>query len=146
MMFRPKNKYFSKPKLIFTNFVFSVLFKECRPGYIARGDFCYKRMNKRPWVIARCRNNGEEFLSIENEKENQFIYEQFVKPSGRSFWINARSCGGDKLCNQDYGPVFYHNFVGKFNNARCVEMPNGRDGKWVVKNCRAASFYICKYG
>ena len=85
-------------------------------------------------------------MSAENQDENQFIYEKFVKPSRRSFWLNARVCGAGKLCDQSFGTVFYHNFGSKLLNTGCVEMPYGKNGKWTAKNCKAASYYICKYG
>ena len=103
-------------------------------------------MTRRPWQIARC-NKGDTFVSAENEDENQFIYEKFVKTSHKSLWMNARVCGKGKLCNQNYGTVYYHNFIGTFPSKGCVEMLSGKNGKWVAKeNCKVPDYYVCKYG
>jgi hypothetical protein len=102
-------------------------------------------MGKRPWHIAKC-PEGEQFVSAENENENQFIYESFVKPTRRAIWMQAIVCEDDKLCDQDYGPVFYNNIDGDFPGKGCVQMPFGSGMKWVVKSCRTAAFYLCKYG
>jgi hypothetical protein len=100
---------------------------------------------KRPWYIAKC-PEGEQFVSAENENENQFIYETFVKPSQQSIWMQAIVCARGKLCDQDYGTVFYNNINGELPSKGCVQMAFGSGTKWVVKNCRTAAFYVCKYG
>ena len=102
-------------------------------------------MTRRPWQIARC-SQGDTFVTAENEDENQFIYETFVKPSRTSLWMNARVCGKGKLCDQTFGTVYYHNFMGTFPSTGCVEMLFGKNGKWVAKDCRAPNIYVCKYG
>ena len=117
---------------------------DCKPGYISRGNLCYKKMGRRPWVVAKCRR-GDVFVSAEDEDENKFIYDKFVKPSRQSFWMHARVCGNAKLCHQDYGPVFYNNVEGELPNSGCAQMVYGKEMKWVVKSCRAAAFYVCKY-
>jgi hypothetical protein len=100
---------------------------------------------KRPWYITEC-PEGEQFVSAENENENQFISETFVKPSQQSIWMQAIVCAGGKLCDQDYGPVFYSNIDGELPNTGCVQLPFGGGMKWLVKNCRDTAAYVCKYG
>jgi hypothetical protein len=85
-------------------------------------------------------------VSAEDEDENRFIYEKFVERSRKPLWMHARVCAGGKLCHQDYGPVFYNNVDGDLPKTGCVQMPFGKGMKWVVKNCRAAAAYVCKYG
>jgi hypothetical protein len=102
-------------------------------------------MGRRPWHIAKC-EQGQQFVSAENENENKFLYETFVKPARKSLWMQAIVCAQGKLCHQDYGPVFYNNVDGDLPDSGCVEMPYGGEMKWVVKNCSAAAFYVCKYG
>ena len=123
--------------------IFAVL--DCKPGYETHGNLCYKKMNRRPWVIAKCLP-GDQFVSAENEDENKFIYDTFVEPSKEAFWMHARICGERKLCQQDYGPVFYNNVEGDLPNSGCVQLPYGRGMKWVIKSCKTAAFYVCKYG
>ena len=126
---------------------------ECMSGYTSRGNICYKKFSRRPWTIAKCPKVGDEqtvFASPETEDENTFIYKTFSEPSGQTLWINARVCGEEKLCGQDFGKVYYHNFVGTFPTTGCVEMPNGKNGQWVAKNCDrppfVSNYYVCKYG
>mgnify|MGYP002803851178 FL=1 len=117
---------------------------DCKPGYKPHGNLCYKRMGRRPWAIAKCQR-GDEFVSAENEDENRFIYDTFVKPSKKPFWMHARICGERKLCQQDYGPVFYNNVEGGLPSSGCVQLPYGKGMKWVVTSCKAIAFYVCKY-
>ena len=102
-------------------------------------------MTRRLWNVVRCPID-HDFVSPGNEDENAFIYEKFVHQSGQSFWMNARVCEKWKLCDQDFGTVIYSNIVGKFPNKGCIEIPNGENGKWIANDCKAASYYICKYG
>jgi len=124
--------------------VFLLYFQECKSGYVARGSVCYKKMTKKPWKNATC-PLGDEFMSVEDEDENNFINEQFVKSSKQSFWINARVCGYGKLCAQDFGALRYHNFCGPFPASGCVQMRYGKNRIWITKNCNIPSYYICKY-
>ena len=102
-------------------------------------------MGRRPWVVAKCRGR-DVFVSAEDEDENRFIYDNFVKRFRQSFWMHARVCGNALLCHQDYGPVFYNNVDGELPKSGCVQMVYGKEMKWVVKSCKAAAFYVCKYG
>jgi hypothetical protein len=101
-------------------------------------------MTKNTWGDAVC-PEGDKFMCPENEDENKFIYDTFVKSSRRSFWMNARVCGSGKLCAQNFGAVLYHNFDGQFPASGCVQMRYGKNGVWIVKNCGISSFFICKY-
>ena len=65
---------------------------DCKTEYVARANFCYKKMGLRPWNIATC-SNGEEFVTAADENENKFINEKFRGGSERSYWMNARGCG-----------------------------------------------------
>lgn len=117
----------------------------CKRGYLSRGKFCYKKMSKKPWKDAEC-PTGEQFVSPENEDEDNFIYTKFVVPWKQPFWINARVCGVNKLCRKDMSVVYYHNFLGRFPRSGCVEMAFGYNGKWSsVGNCGKESFYICEH-
>ena len=101
-------------------------------------------MLKDKWNDAKC-PEGEKFMSPENEDENKFIYDTFVKPSRRSFWMNARPCG-EKLCAQDYSPMIYHNFGGgPWPTSGCFTMRYGNNGVWTRKHCELNEFFICKY-
>ena len=106
-------------------------------------------MFRRPWQVARCpKINGKQtvFVSPETEDENAFIYKYFSEELGWSLWMNARVCGPEKLCDQAFAKVFYHNFDGAFPRSGCAEMPVGKNGKWVAKSCNQGSYYVCKYG
>ena len=86
------------------------------------------------------------FVTSENVDENAFIYQNFVKKEKKTIWMNARVCGEQKLCRNDFGTVFYHNFAGPFPNAGCAEITVERGGKWSARNCRNANYFICKHG
>ena len=117
---------------------------ECKSGYIARGSLCYKMMTKSPWRHANC-PEGNEFMSAEDEDENIFIYEKFVKPLRKSIWMNAYVCKKGKLCAKDFTTDLYHNFVGQFPANGCVEMRYGKNGMWMTEDCETSFSYICKY-
>ena len=119
--------------------------EECKSGYIARGGLCYKMMTKRPWRDANC-PEGNEFMSAEDEDENRFIYEKFVKPLRKSIWMNSRVCKKGKLCARDSTTHLYQNFVGQFPANGCVKMRYEENGMWVSESCEAVFSYVCKYG
>ena len=86
------------------------------------------------------------FVTSENVDENAFIYQNFVKKYKKTFWMNARVCGEQKLCRDDFGTVYYHNFSGAFPKVGCVEMTLEGGGKWSAGNCKKPNYYICKHG
>ena len=91
-----------------------------------------------------CPQNSK-FMVPESKAENSFIYDNFVKPEGFSFWMDAR-CYSKNLCGNDWKMLQYANNLDELDIRGCVEMPHDKNGNWAVNGrCNTRAFYICKY-
>ncbi|CAC5385745.1 MRC [Mytilus coruscus] len=133
-----------------TGFRISEIGTECPNDWKKFDDWCYKEFSeRRTWFKARdyCRSIGTDLVSVHNEKETNFLNNNFSKTfqwiglsnfenNGRNMWSD-----GTILDYTYWGPSQPNNGN---NNENCAHLFLSKSRKWNDNSCFMSFRFICK--